>query len=178
MGDWAEWMKWADWLNAITQTQLHFPSSFKVFQHVDKSKSTLFSFVRDQCGTKKVLFHFHISSQSVTSDNKKVLSCVALVVPNGKKVLSHFSTCWKALNEELKYSCVCVIAFFQSAHCTHSAQSPIYGEVGHDAAVASCMGEKVIWAQLCVVVGGIIRKNTIFHHTRQKDEISQHGTII
>ena len=53
MGDWAEWVQWADWEDAMTQTQLHFTSSFKVFQYVDQSESTLFSVRRDQCGTKK-----------------------------------------------------------------------------------------------------------------------------
>ena len=33
-------------------------------------------------------------------------------------------------NEKLKWTCVCVIASAQSAHCTHSAQSPIDGGSG------------------------------------------------
>ena len=117
MGDWAEWVQWADWVNAIAQTQVHFTSSFKDLQ-LKNRKSTLFSLVRDQCGTEKELF------------------CATLVAPNGKKVLFNFSTWWKVSNEEVKCTCVCVIASTQSAHCTHSAQSPIFGEVGRGAAVA------------------------------------------
>ena len=45
---------------------------------------------------------------------------------NENKVLFNVSTCWRSLNEGVKCSCVCIIASTQSAHCTHSAQSPIY----------------------------------------------------
>ena len=44
----------------------------------------------------------------------------------------------------------------QLAHCTHSAHSPIYEEVGYGATVAPRMDEKVTWAQLC------IRRNSFF----------------
>ena len=72
MGDWAEWVQWADWVNAITQTHLHFTSSFRDLQHVEKWEIYFFSVQCDQCGTKKELFHFHSRDQSFTSEYRKV----------------------------------------------------------------------------------------------------------
>ena len=125
MGDWAEWVQWAEWVNAITQTQLHVPSSFKDFQHVEKSKSTFFFVCSRPMCHKKVLSSFHNRNQPVTSENRKVLFCATLVAPDGKKHFPTFSTYWKALNEELTCTSVWVIASVESAHYTHSTQSPI-----------------------------------------------------
>ena len=131
------------WMQSVRHSCISFPHSKIMNNENEKSKSTLFSFVHDQSGRKKMAVFFQSHNQSVTSENRKVLFYATLVAPNGEKIIFfHCSTCWNVVY-------VCVIAFTQSAHFTHSAH--LWGrEVGHGAAVAPSMSEKVTWAQLYV----------------------------
>ena len=95
---------------------------------------------------KKVRFHFHSRGQSVTSE-KETWLFVSQVATERKKLykcIFSFFNMLKALKKEVKGPCVCVIAFAQSAHFTHSAQS------FNGAAMAPHMDEKVTWAQLYI----------------------------
>ena len=82
---------------------------------VAQKRTFLFSDVTDWLRLWKWKSHFFVPHWSRTNENK---------------VLFDFSTCWQTLKEELKCPCICVIASTQSAHDTHSAQSPIYGGSG------------------------------------------------
>ena len=136
MGDWAEWVQWADWVDAVTQTQLHFTSSFKDFQCVGKWK-VFFPFGATSVARKSTFPFSDVTDWLIAvMKMEKSFFCATLVANKRKQSTFCFFNTLKSLNEEVKWSCICVIAFTQLAHCTHSAQSPIYGEVGHGAAVA------------------------------------------
>ena len=77
--------------------------------------------------TSVALFHFQSRNQSISHirEQKSNFFC-HIGRAERKKSLSHFSACWKVLNAEVKRTFVYVIAFTQSAHCTHFAQSPIH----------------------------------------------------
>ena len=85
MGDWAEWMPWADRVDAITQTPLHFTSSFKRFSAWRKLRKCSFSVRRDQCGTKKVLFFSSMWLIGCGCKNGKVLFSATLVANKRKQ---------------------------------------------------------------------------------------------
>ena len=100
-------------------------------KYISLSHLKLFSMLKNA----KVLFFVRL--RPVTQKNTFPFSGVTVIaamkiekyflVPhwsrtNYSNVLFHFSTCWKALNEEMmECTCVCLIVSTQSAHFSHSA---------------------------------------------------------
>ena len=117
----------------------------KLFSVLKNRKVLCFCLLATNVTQKK---HFSIFIATINQSHPRIKKCffVPLVATERNKLLFHFSTFWKALNEEVKCSCVCVISFTHSAHSAHSARSAhLWGTV------APPMAEKVTWARMCTI---------------------------
>ena len=151
MGDWAEW---ADWANAITQTQVHFPSSFKAFRRVEKCDRIFFRSVAT-CGTKN-----HFSTLGCDwlinhgyGNGKALFSCHNDRERTKNKVLFQFFNMLKSFEWGSDEVPLCLQLHSPSQPIAPIPPSrPFMGEVGHGATVAPRMGQKVAWPQLYLTI--------------------------
>ena len=122
MGDWAAW---ADWVDPITDTSA-FEFLFQSFSACWKMGKSFFHSVATSVAQRSTFLFSDVTDWLRLWKWKSTFFVPHWPRTNENKVLSHFSTCWRSSNGEVK----CVIAFTQSAHVNHSAQSPIYGGNG------------------------------------------------
>ena len=151
MGDWAEW---ADWVMHFTQTQEHSISSFKAFEHVEKWKVFCFCLFATVLAQNK---YFSISIAAINRLHLRIEKYFFVPHWSRRTEKRYFSIFNMPKSFEWGSGMpLCLCKMHSPSRPISPSQpispiQPIYGEMGHSAAVAPRMGEKVTGAQLYLI---------------------------